>query len=111
MILACHDIAKLVGTSIAVAALGLATPGIAAADTTDEAFLKKLFADAVLYGGADLVLPVGREVCQELDAGMSPAGVRSNLMVHSAFVPHQAAVFMADAVQAYCPGHADQVIS
>ena len=41
MMFARHDIAKLVATTIAVAALGLVTPGSAAADATDEAFLKK----------------------------------------------------------------------
>jgi hypothetical protein len=30
---------------------------------------------------------------------------------HSAFSPRQAAIFMADAVQAYCPGYANQFMS
>ena len=111
MILARHDIAKLVGTAIAVAALGLTTPGTAAADATDEAFLKKLLADAILYAGADVVIPRAHEVCEELGAGMSPASVHSEILVKSAFIPRQAAIFMADAVQAYCPGYADQFIS
>ena len=49
MMFARHHIAKLFGAAIAVAALGLVTPGSAAADATDDAFLKKLFADAINF--------------------------------------------------------------
>ena len=50
MMFARHDVPKLFGAAIvAVAALGLVTPGSAAADATDDAFLKKLFDDAVEF--------------------------------------------------------------
>ncbi len=106
MTFARHDIAKLVGATITVAALGLTTPGIASADAVDQAFLSKLFADAVLFAGADVVIPKAREACDEFDAGMSPASIHEKLVFNSAFVPRQAAISMADAVQAYCPRHA-----
>ncbi len=41
MMFARHDVPKLFGAAIAVAALGLVTPGSAVADATDDAFFEK----------------------------------------------------------------------
>ena len=111
MMLARHHIAKLFGTAIAVAALGLVTPGSAAADATDDAFLKKLFDDAVNFSGPETNIQRARTVCEAFASGKSPANVHELTLNQSAFSPRQAAVFMADAVQAYCPRYADQFTS
>jgi hypothetical protein len=111
MMFARHDVAKLFGAAIAVAALGLVTPGIADADATDDAFLKKLFADAVNFSQPEQDIPRARTVCEAFASGKSPANVHELLLDHSAFSPRQAAIFMADAVQAYCPGYANQFMS
>ena len=108
---ACHDIAKLVGTAIAVAALGLVTPGSAVADATDDAFLKKLLADGVNFSQPELTIQRARTVCEAFASGKSPADVHKLTLNDSAFAPRQAAVFMADAVQAYCPRYSDQFMS
>jgi uncharacterized protein DUF732 len=111
MMFARHDIAKLVGTGIAVAALSLTTPGSAAADATDDAFLHKLFDDAVNFSDPAQSIQRARTVCEAFASGMSPAEVHELTLNHSAFSPRQAAIFMADAVQSYCPGYAEQFIS
>ncbi len=111
MMFASHDIAKLFGAAIAVAALGLVTPGSAAADATDDAFLKKLFADGVNFSQPEQTIPRARTVCEAFASGKSPANVHELTLDHSAFSPRQAAIFIADAVQAYCPGYADQFMS
>jgi hypothetical protein len=111
MMFARHDIAKLVGTGIAVAALSLTTPGSAAADATDDAFLHKLFDDAVSFSGPENIIQRARTVCEAFASGMSPANVHEMTLNHSAFSPRQAAIFMADAVQAYCPRYAAQFMS
>jgi Protein of unknown function (DUF732) len=111
MMFARHDIAKLVGTTIAVAALGLATPGSAAADATDEAFLRKLFDDGVNFSQPEIIIQRARTVCEAFVSGKSPANAHELLLNRSAFSPRQAAIFMADAVQAYCPKYADQFMS
>ena len=111
MMFARHDIAKLFGAAIAVAALGLVTPGSAAADATDDAFLKKVFADGVNFSQPEQIIPRARTVCEAFASGKSPANVHELTLNHSAFSPHQAAIFMADAVQAYCPRYADQFMS
>jgi Protein of unknown function (DUF732) len=112
MMVARHNITKLVGTAIAVAALGVTTPGTAAAyTTTDLAFLHRLFADGVNFGQTDDILQRARSVCDGFGAGDSPAEVHAAVLTNSEFTARQAAVFMADAVQFYCPGYSDQFIS
>jgi hypothetical protein len=111
MMFARHNIAKLVGTAIAVAALGLAAPGSAAADATDVAFLRKALADGVNFGPQEDVIQRARVVCEAFGSGTSPANVHAKVLKDSAFSPRQAAVFMADAVQAYCPRYAGLFIS
>jgi Protein of unknown function (DUF732) len=111
MMFARHDVPKLFGAAIAVAALGLVTPGSAAADATDDAFLKKLFADAIDFSQPEQAIPRARTVCEAFASGKSPANVHQLTLDHSAFSPRQAAIFMADAVQAYCPGYGNQFMS
>ena len=111
MMFARHHIAKLFGAAIAVTALSLVTPGGAAADATDDAFLKKLFADGVNFSQSEQTIQRARTVCEAFASGKSPANVHELTLNQSAFSPRQAAVFMADAVQAYCPRYAGQFMS
>ena len=111
MMFARHDVPKLFGAAIvAVAALGLVTPGSAAADATDDAFLKKLFDDAVNFSQPEQAIPRARTVCEAFASG-SRRNVHQLMLDHSGFSPRQAAIFMAHAVQAYCPGYANQFMS
>jgi hypothetical protein len=111
MMFARHHTPKLFGAAIAVAALSLVTPGSATADATDDAFLKKLFADAIDFSQPEQAIQRARTVCEAFASGKSPANVHEMTLNQSAFTPPQAAVFMADAVQAYCPGYANQFMS
>jgi hypothetical protein len=101
-----HDIAKLVGTAIAVAAVGLTAAGSAAADPTDDAFLRKVSADGVEFANPPEIIQKAEVVCAALSDGSSPARKHPTLD-SSALTPREAALFMADAVQAYCPSYAD----
>jgi hypothetical protein len=111
------DIATVAGTAMAVTAMVLNTPGSAAADATDDAFSHKLFADAVDFAPHEVSVKKARMVCDAFDAGMSPAQVHETLLhgsrslPGSGFSPRQGAIFMADAVQFYCPGYAGQFIN
>ena len=107
-----HNITKLVGAAIAVAAVGLGTPGIATAYTPEDlAFLKKLYADAVDFSNADLVIQRARKICDRFAAGDSPVEVHEAVLTDSAFSPRQAAIFMADSVQAYCAQFSGQFMT
>ena len=111
MMFARRDVTKLVGVATAITALGLATPGAAAADATDDAFMHKLFADAVDFAPKEKAVERARDVCQLFAEGRSPASVHAHVVADSAFSERQAAVFMADAVQFYCPDHAGLFMS
>ena len=111
MMFASRDVAKLVGVATTVAALGLAAPGTAAADATDDAFMHKLFADGVDFAVPEKAVPRAREVCDLFGKGKSAASVHAKILADSAFSSRQTAIFMADAVQSYCPGYAGQFIS
>jgi hypothetical protein len=107
-----HDIAKLVGTAIAVAALGLTIPGSAAADDPEDAFVRKVAAHGLDLGSGGEDILLGEKVCAAFSGGMSPARVQATMLNHdSARTPRQTALFMTDAVQAFCPRYADLFIS
>ncbi|MDT5369488.1 MAG: hypothetical protein QOC62_3919 [Mycobacterium sp.] len=111
MKLARHDIAKLVVTAIAVAALGLTIPS-AAADDPEDAFVRKVAADGLDLGSGGDDIRLGQEVCAAFSAGMSPARVHATMLNHdTGRTPRQTALFMADAVQFFCPRYADLFIS
>ena len=102
--LARYNFDKLVGTAIAAAVLGLTTAGSAAADPTDDAFFRKLFADGILFGTQQAIIERAHIVCQAFSTGTSPASMPE---LSEAMNPRQTALFVADAVQAYCPKYAD----
>ena len=97
-----HDIAKLVGTAIAVAAVGLTAPGSAAADPTDDAFIHNISADAVNNGNYTQMIQRARNVCSAFTLGISSATIATDLNTN-AVTPRMVALFMNDAVQSYCP--------
>src|ERR1700739_1764318 len=101
-----HDIAKLVGTVIAVAAVGLTAPASAAADPIDDAFLRKVTADGVNFANPPEVIQKAQVVCAAFSGGLSLATLHPTLD-DGAMTQRQAALFMADAVQAYCPRYTD----
>lgn len=107
---ASHDIAKLVGTAIAVAALSLGAPGSAAADAKDDAFLRTLNTDALLFDNAPIIIQKAQLVCEAFSAGTSPEKTNEQMLHGLPMSPRQVAIFMGRAVQFYCPQYADQFI-
>jgi Protein of unknown function (DUF732) len=104
-----HDIAKLVGTAMAVAVLGLVTSGNAAADPTEDAFIRTLLNHGLYFGSPTDVILRAHGVCKMFSDGMSAARVHATMVdqFEQTWTPRQNALFMADAVQAYCPKYAD----
>ena len=101
-----HDIAKLVGTAIAVTAVGLTAPGSAAADPTDDAFTHEISADAVNNGNRTEMIQRAQDVCSAFTDGISSARITTDLDT-AAMTPRMTALFMNDAVQSYCPKYTD----
>ncbi|MDT5011859.1 MAG: hypothetical protein QOH57_3476 [Mycobacterium sp.] len=107
-----NGLVKLVGAAISVAGLGLAIPGSVAADETGDAFIRKAAADGVNFTSRDAVILRAHSVCGLFAAGLAPDQVYANMLQnYASFSPRQNAIFMADAVQAYCPRYASLFIS
>ena len=112
MMLNSHGKAKLFGATMAAAALVLTTPGSSAADETGDAFIRKAAADGVNFSSRNVVILRAVEVCGLFSAGLSPEAIYTKMVQnYTGFSPNQNAIFMADAVQAYCPRYANQFIS
>jgi Protein of unknown function (DUF732) len=111
MTIARRNIAKLVATTMTGVALGLTTQAVAAADATDDAFIVKVTNDALYFSSRNEVILAGQRVCAAFSAGGTPAQVHEAIQHKSRFTPRQTAIFMADAVQAYCPKYASQFVS
>jgi hypothetical protein len=113
MMFARHGLAKLVGTALAaVAALGLTTPGNASADATEDAFLRTVSADGVVFANPEELIQRAQVVCAAFSAGLSPARVHTEMLANdSAMSPRLTTIFMARAVQFYCPKYADLLFS
>jgi hypothetical protein len=106
-----RNVAKLVATTMTGVALGLTTQAIAAADATDDAFVVKVSNDALYFSSRNQVILAGHRICAAFSAGGTPAQVHEALLQQSGFTSRQSAIFMADAVQAYCPRYASQFVS
>jgi len=106
-----HDVAKrIVTATIApVAALGLTIPCSAAADPTEDAFLRAVSSDGLVFATTGEVIERAQAVCAAFSAGMSTAQVHATVEANSAMSANQAAIFMARAVQFYCPQYSNQI--
>jgi hypothetical protein len=106
-----QHVVKLVAASISAAALGLTIPGLATADATDDAFIVQVANDALNFSSRNAVIAAGHQVCAAFSSGRTPAQVHEVMHESSTFTPRQTAIFMADAVHAYCPKYASQFVS
>ena len=109
MKLASHIIIKLFSTTAAVAVMGFPSP--AAADTTDDAFLRALSADALTFDLPEVLIHQAQVVCQAFSAGSPPATINKDMQKKLPLLPRQTGLFMARAVQSYCPKYASQLFS
>ncbi|MGE5698303.1 MAG: DUF732 domain-containing protein [Candidatus Sericytochromatia bacterium] len=107
--LASHNIIKLFGTTAAVAAMGLGIQLPAAADTTDEAFLRAVGADALTFDLPEVLIHQAQVVCQAFSAGSPPATINKEMQKKLPLLPRQTGLFMTRAVQSYCPKYAGQL--
>ncbi len=111
MMFARYSIAKFVGIATAVAALGLTTAAPATADATDQEFLRRVAAEGIMFSTSATVITKAQEVCEAFSAGRSGAGVQETMLSNTAMTPAQMSLFIAESVQAYCPGYADSPYS
>ena len=72
--------------------------------------LSSFFAEGIDFAPKAKAVERAQSVCEFFGEGMSSAKVYEKIFQGSAFSERQTAIFMADAVQTYCPQYADQFI-
>lgn len=87
----------------AAAGLALATAGAAGASTTDDAFITEMRGLGVTFTSPQEAIKEGHQVCRELAAGKTGTDVATEVLSQTNLTSKQAAYFVVDAAQAYCP--------
>lgn len=103
--------AKLATTAVAAAALalaGLAGAATASANGVDDEFLSNIAAADITWGSERAVIKQAHLVCQFFDEGATAVDVAEEILAGTDLNTEQTAVFMVEAVSAYCPEHLDQ---
>jgi hypothetical protein len=105
-------VASAVGLIVGGAALGvaaLATSGTAGASTTDDAFIAQMKAMGVTFSSPQIAVTDAHQVCKELAAGKSGTDIAAQVVSQTDLNPKQAAFFVVDATNAYCPQYAPEL--
>ena len=101
---------QLTGLALAAGTIGLCTSGAAGAVTSaaDSAFLADLRAEGIGYESAGEVIADAYRVCSELDSGVSATDIGLDIMDYTGVNVNarQAAAFIVNSVDYYCPEHA-----
>lgn len=107
--LARHRMSKLLGAAVLVIGMNLGAQFSAGAETSDDAFLRAVSADALTFDLPEVLVHQAKVVCQAFAAGMSPATINTEMQKRVPLLPRQTGLFMARAVQSYCPGYAGKL--
>ncbi|WP_304112842.1 DUF732 domain-containing protein [Mycolicibacterium bacteremicum] len=99
---------QLTGLALAAGTIGLCTSGAAGAVTSaaDSAFLADLRAEGIGYESAGEVIANAYQVCSELDSDVSATDIGLDIMDYTGVNARQAAAFIVNSVDYYCPEHA-----
>ncbi|MGN7782419.1 DUF732 domain-containing protein [Mycolicibacterium sp. 22603] len=100
---------QLTGTALVTGMIGLlsAAPASALTSAADSAFLSDLRAEGIGYESAGEVIGNAYQVCRELDSGISATAIGLEIMDYTGVNARQAAAFLVNSVDYYCPQHAE----
>ncbi|HEY0225331.1 MAG TPA: DUF732 domain-containing protein [Mycobacterium sp.] len=104
-------------TSIATVAIGAAVLGIgsvattatAAAGSADDAFITRMTALGISFTSPQAGIRAGHHVCTELAAGKTMTDVAVDVRDQTSLTSKQAAYFVVDASNVYCPSLAEHL--
>jgi Protein of unknown function (DUF732) len=88
------------------AALGLAAlvaSATAGATTTDDVFIAQMSAVGVTFSSPQTAVKDAHLVCNELAAGRTGTDIAIDVVKQTDLSPKQAAIFVVNATQTYCP--------
>lgn len=100
---------QLTGTVLVTGAIAVlvAAPASAVTSAADSAFLSDLRAEGIGYESAGDVIANAYQVCSELDSGISATAIGLEIMDHTGINARQAAAFLVNSIDYYCPQHAE----
>jgi Protein of unknown function (DUF732) len=87
----------------AAAGLAIASAGAAGASTADDAFITEMRGLGISFSSPQEAIKEGHQVCRELAAGKTGTDVATEVLSQTDLTTKQAAYFVVDATQAYCP--------
>ena len=96
---------QLTGVAVAAGTVALLAAGTAGAVTADASFLADLRAEGITYDSAGAVIADAYQVCGELDSGVSATDIGLEIMDYTGVSARQAAAFIVNSVDYYCPEH------
>jgi hypothetical protein len=99
-------VASAVGLVVGATALGLAAlaaSGTAGANTADDVFIAQMSAVGVTFSSPQTAVKDAHQVCKELAAGSTGTDIANDVVKQTDLSPKQAAIFVVNATQTYCP--------
>ena len=99
-------LATIATVAIGTAVIGLgsvATAATAAAGSADDAFITRMTALGISFTSPQSGIQAGHQVCTELAAGKTMTAVAVEVRDQTGLTPKQAAYFVVDASNVYCP--------
>jgi hypothetical protein len=106
-----HRFSTVVASAVGAAALGLAalaTSTTAGANTTDDAFIAEMQAVGVTFTSPQTAVQEGHQVCNELASGKTGTDIANEVISVTDLSSKQAAYFVVNATQTYCPQYAGE---
>ena len=93
-----------------LAALAIATAGVARADDTDDRFVKALQQEGIgMRATRDQLIHLGHTICHDLDNGKSAIDEMHGLYSAADISEHDAGALVGASVGAYCPQYSNEI--
>jgi hypothetical protein len=108
-----HRITTLAATAILTTGLGLGafvSAATAAAAPVDDQFLSDISSAGIAYDSPTVVISDAHTVCNNLSAGQSLMALGHQIHQSTDWTPKQAATFVVDSVNTYCPENHDKLL-
>jgi hypothetical protein len=107
-----HRVSAVLTSAIGAAAIGvtaLATSASAVASTADDTFIAQMKAVGVTFDSPQAAVKTGHQVCKDLAAGQSGTEIAREILSQTDLTTKQAAAFVVNATNIYCPQYASQL--
>lgn len=95
--------------ALSIGAFATAATASALTNSADEAFLTNIGADGISFTSAKEAVGDANYVCDSLAHGETGASIGSEILSNTDLSTRQAAAFLVDSVNAYCPKYSGRL--